>query len=142
MKLAWGVGVGIAALAFAACQPQALPTPIEVQLSKDAPADTVTLALEGGVRLAPAGTLVTFAAVVADSRCPADVTCVWAGSVRARFVASENAGTATSFELESNGEPRSVFVDGRELRIVAVHPDRRDDRPVQIDLEIRLVARN
>lgn len=129
-------------MALVACQPYALPTPVEIQLSKEAPVDTVTLALNGSVRLAPAGTLVTFTAVLADSRCPADVTCVWAGSVRARFIASENAGASTSFELESNAEPRSVFIDGRELSIVAVHPDRRDDRPIQIDLEIRLVARD
>ena len=132
----------VAIVALVACQPYALPTPVEIQLSKETPADTVTLALNGSVRLAPAGTLVTFAAVVADSRCPADVTCVWAGSVRARFVAAQNAGAATSIELESNAEPRSAFIEGRELRIIAVRPERRDDQPVQLDLEIRLVARD
>lgn len=134
--------LAIALVALASCQPPAQPTPAEVQLSKDAPVDTVTLALNGGVRLEPAGTLVTFTEVVADSRCPVDVTCVWAGSVRARFTASENAGAAQTFELESAADPRSAFIGNRELRIVAVRPDRRDEQPVQLDIEIRLLARD
>lgn len=40
-----------------------------------------------------------FDAVTADSRCPVDVQCVWAGEVTARFTASPNAGPSVALEV-------------------------------------------
>jgi hypothetical protein len=58
----------------------------------------LTLAVAGRAEVAPGGIL-TFERVVSDSRCPVDVTCVWAGEIR----------VALSFELEHSEAPRIGF---------------------------------
>lgn len=131
--------IPIAATLIAACQPQS--TPVEVQLSKVEPVDTVALRVGESARLQPLGTVVSFVTVLEDSRCPAGVTCVWAGNVRAAMMAWENAGAATRFDLASNGEPWKATVGAVELRIVGVRPDLRDDRPIEILLEVRFMVR-
>ena len=105
--------------ALASCRTTGdIPVAIESQPRTAEYGDTVTLAIGASVRLAPAGTLVSFDKVLSDSRCRPEMMCVWAGSVRVRLTVSENAGSATAVELESNFDPRSVVVGAYRLRLL------------------------
>ena len=85
--------------------------------------DTVRLAIGTSVRFAPSGPAITFERVVSDSRCPPDVTCVWAGSVRARLAIADNEGSVVVLELESNAAPRAAEVGAyRILLLPEVEP--------------------
>ena len=80
--------------------------------------DTVRLAIGTRVRIAPSGPTIAFERVVSDSRCPPDVMCVWAGSVRARLAVSEGAQSAKVVELESNTEPRTANVGAYRIELL------------------------
>ena len=85
---------------------------------------TVTARLGEEVRL---GTLrIRPVAVLEDSRCPVDVTCVWAGRIRVR-VAVSGAGEPV---MELN---RPVPVPGGSLRLVAVAPPKWRSLPPGVD---------
>ena len=85
---------------------------------------TVTARLGEEVRL---GTLrIRPLAVVEDSRCPLDVTCVWAGRIRVR-VAVSGAGEPV---MELN---QPVPVPGGSLSLVAVAPPRWHSPPPGVD---------
>jgi hypothetical protein len=102
-------------IAAAACRGTSAPAPGDAAAesqSTSALDDTLRIALGEGVRVSPAGTLVTFDSVLGDSRCRPDVTCVWAGSVRVRLTFSANAGSGASAELETNTDPRSTTFGG------------------------------
>lgn len=73
------------------------------------------------------GTPVTiiFLGVSEDSRCPADVQCVWAGNAAARLVLSSSAGPSTDAALNTTLEPRTVIFSGYRVRVVGVKPARR-----------------
>lgn len=85
---------------------------------------TVTARLGEEVRL---GTLrIRPIAVLEDSRCPADVTCVWAGRIRVR-VAVSGAGEPV---MELN---QPVSVPGGRLALVSVAPPRWHSPPPGVD---------
>lgn len=87
--------------------------------------ETVTARLGEEVRL---GTLrIRPLVVLEDSRCPADVTCVWAGRLRVR-VAVSGAGEPV---MELN-QPVAV-PGGRSLSLVAVAPPRWHRPPPGVD---------
>ena len=79
------------------------------------------LTLRYGQSANVAGTRVTFADVVADSRCPKDVVCAWAGDAAVRL---ESGGE--SIVLHSNGAAGSA--SGRlgnvTLTLTDVQPER------------------
>ena len=98
-------------IAVAACRGTSAPAPGDASAESQSTAaldDTLRISLGEGVRVSPAGTLVSFDKVLSDSRCRPDVTCVWAGSVRVRLTFSANAGSGAVAELETNAEPRST----------------------------------
>ena len=102
--------------------------------------DTVTLKLGESVRVDPAGLMVSFDSVLADSRCPAQAACVWAGSVRVLLTVSENAGAGTRVKLESNLEPRSAEFGLYRITLLSdVRPEKGMPGPYVIRL---LVARS
>ena len=84
--------LALLAATIAACSPDA-PS----QTRSDLPA---TLVLEPGVAVAVAGTdlELRLIKIVSDSRCPRDVTCVWAGEVLVRF--SVRSGNTPAMEHE------------------------------------------
>ena len=87
--------------------------------------ETVTARLGEEVRL---GALrIRPVAVLEDSRCPADVTCVWAGRIRVR-VAVSGAGEPV-FELN---QPVAL-PGGAHLSLVAVAPPRWNSPPPGVD---------
>jgi hypothetical protein len=67
---------------------------------------------------------IKFAAVKEDSRCPADVTCVWAGNAAVRLEVSIRGRGSKSVTLNTNS--RSSLVDdqyrGYKVKLVGLSP--------------------
>ena len=121
-------------LAAAGCGSR-VTEPRDTQQMLTATGDTVTLTLGESVRVDPAGLMVSFDSVLADSRCPARMMCVWAGSVRVLLTVSENAGSGTRVKLESNLEPRSVQLGAYRITLLPdVRPGKGEPGPWEIQL--------
>ena len=75
------------------------------------------------------GLEVRFEAVKDDSRCPVDVTCVWAGDATA-VVNARRGGTARDLELHASGTPREVTYEGFQITLVKLEPARRSTRDI------------
>ena len=69
--------------------------------------------------------LVTFRSIESDSRCPVDVTCVWAGNAAARIGTATDGGTWSWHVLNSTLEPRQVTVGNHTIHLVSVEPEKR-----------------
>jgi hypothetical protein len=65
-------------VALASCGATQSPQPQSIELGAE-----VTLAPGASAAFKPAGIVVQFVGIAADSRCPRDVTCMWAGEVKA-----------------------------------------------------------
>lgn len=78
-----------------------------------------TLAPGAAVSLKTTGMTVRFVAVTEDSRCPRDVTCVWAGEVRAMLEIQESSQAASQLELLEGG---STVAGGCRVTLVRVEP--------------------
>lgn len=87
---------------------------------------TVTLAVGESVLVDSVDVEVTFSSVTEDSRCPVDVTCVWAG--RAVVALAIRAGSgASTIELEV-GQSREV--EGLRLAATALDPQPREGEEI------------
>ena len=65
---------------------------------------------------------ITFRAVTEDSRCPVDVTCVWAGDAKIEIVVSrKGAADETSF-LSITPPKNEVWVGNLKIRFVSLAP--------------------
>ena len=65
---------------------------------------------------------VTFADLTGDSRCPKNVTCVWAGNAAPNFtLTNSKTGEVTSFVLNTNSAPN--FYENENYRITLVQLD-------------------
>jgi hypothetical protein len=64
------------------------------------------------------GVIVTPSAVISDSRCPLDVTCVWAGTVEVK--ATMKSGLGTSEQIFTLNEP--VTTEAEEVTLLRVDP--------------------
>ena len=104
----------------AACRHQREP---EVGVSPPgAPvADTLRVELGKSAAAAGGGVVVMFAARLADSRCPANVTCVWTGDAAVRVVARAG-GTSVDRVLHTGLEPQSLTVDRYTVTVVGLLP--------------------
>jgi hypothetical protein len=70
---------------------------------------------------------VGFVEVTEDSRCPRDVTCVWAGEVKIRVSVRSGSAEATRHEVL---ESESVVAGGYRVAVVRVEPARVSTRPI------------
>lgn len=61
-------------------------------------------------------------AVPEDSRCPVDVTCVWAGNARLQLRASLRGSPLEPVELNTTLEPRTGSVAGYRIVLQALEP--------------------
>lgn len=59
---------------------------------------------------------------VEDSRCPADVTCVWAGNAKVTIRVTNRRGRSETFDLNTNLDGRSARFDGYEIKLGDVSP--------------------
>ena len=87
-----------------------------------------TVALDGG------GLRVRFARVASDSRCPVDVTCVWAGNAEVLFeVGAKGGGRMKTLRLNTNASPERPG-EGKyqryTLKLVELSPRPRSNRKI------------
>lgn len=80
---------------------------------------TITLAPGEVVAVKALGTKVRFVAVSADSRCPRDVTCVWAGEVKIQLEIQQAAQPASQAEVR---EGDSTGAGDCRVTLVGVEP--------------------
>jgi hypothetical protein len=84
--------------------------------------DSVSVPL-GQSAFADAGRLeIRFDARVADSRCAANVVCVWQGDAHARITTRIAGGAAVSADLHSTLEPSKVVVDRYTITLLGMTP--------------------
>lgn len=89
------------------------------QARSDLPA---TLVLEPGVAVPVAGTdlELRLIEIVSDSRCPRDVTCVWAGEVQVRLSVRSGNTPAREHEVIAGN---SVTVGAYQIGVAKVEPE-------------------
>lgn len=98
-------------------------------------ADSVPLRVGRETRVATLW--LTLSGVSADSRCPSDVVCVWAGDAVAEIQADPPCikdgcrAASAAFSLHTNGEPRSGDYFGYRIRLVALQPYPVSTRPIK-----------
>ena len=83
------------------------------------PGAQVTLAPGASVSLKATELKVRFVAVTEDSRCPRDVTCVWAGEVKVRIEIQQASRLASQVEIL---EGRSTTAGVHRVTLVRVEP--------------------
>jgi hypothetical protein len=111
----------VALLALSACKTTtpASPTPIDRQL---------TLAAGEIARLAD-GLTVRFTGVPADSRCPGDAICVWAGDATVRLEVTAASGRVERELHTARAQP--VSHEGATIDLVSLDPYPFQSRPIQ-----------
>jgi hypothetical protein len=77
------------------------------------------------------GLTVVFESVVEDSRCPEGVDCIWSGNAKIRIKSSKQKHAPSSIELNTNVEPKSSSYLDYEIKLVALKPRPKADKPVQ-----------
>lgn len=105
-------------------------------IAGEAKPERVELAL--GASAVAHGIELRFVRVVADSRCPEGVDCVWAGDAEVELEAVA-AGQSQVLRLHTTLEPKEARVAGVRVLLVAVEPHPRiDERIDPADLEVVL----
>ncbi|MBR9989969.1 MAG: hypothetical protein KFH98_09450 [Gemmatimonadetes bacterium] len=101
--------------------------------------DTVDLRFGESALLGTDGARITFTTVESDSRCPVDVTCVWAGDAHVRITGDGLSSPAQSLDLHTGVEPVAAEFAGYRIRLIDVTPVRRENDTVRpSDYSIRL----
>ncbi len=68
---------------------------------------------------------VVFRGVTRDSRCPADVNCVWAGDAVVAIVTTAGSAPGSQADLHTGVEPRQVQAGNHAVTLVALEPSTR-----------------
>jgi len=77
------------------------------------------------------GLAVVFESVLEDSRCPEGVDCIWSGNAKIRIRSSKQKHAPAPIELNTNvGAKSSSYLD-YEIKLVALKPRPKADKPVQ-----------
>ena len=97
--------------------------PTEVSLNQE-----FELLVGETARVTGTGQLVRFEAVPADSRCPTDVTCVWAGNALVR-VRVQGQETDSLLELNTTLEPKTGRVGEVRVELRGLEPAPRSTEP-------------
>jgi len=104
---------------------------------------TDVIALRYGESIVVPGTVleVGFQALLADSRCPSDVVCVWEGEGRVELGVTLGDGPTMPVELNTGG-PRSTTHGGYTITLVELDPYPVSTRPrVPEDYVLRVLVR-
>jgi hypothetical protein len=83
----------------------------------------------GTVRIAGTNQTVTFESVPQDSRCPANVTCVWAGNAEIRLTV-RSADRDSSVGLNTTVEPHAATVGALRIELKALSPEPHAGTPI------------
>jgi hypothetical protein len=113
--------VALAALGFFFMGPQA-QAPTTPPAPEEAPGTTQVEA-RVGVRIDPLGVGIEVQSVLEDSRCPVDVQCVWAGTVRLATILYTDMGDGSAPQDFTLGEP--ITTETHELELIDVRPPAR-----------------
>lgn len=101
--------------------------------------DTIRLQYGESVALGDSGARIVFRSVQTDSRCPVDVTCVWAGDAHVEIEGISPDGGTHSLDLHTAIEPLEAEFAGYRLRLIEVRPARMEGVLVQpSDYSVRL----
>jgi len=77
------------------------------------------------------GLAVVFESVLEDSRCPEGVDCIWSGNAKIRIRSSKQKHAPATIELNTNVGPKSSSYLDYEIKLVALKPRPKADKPVQ-----------
>ena len=126
-------------LTFSSCQDDTLlPVYQSVSVSSNTPTD-VTLKAGDSVFLNDE-LMITFTSVGADSRCPIDLMCFWAGDAEVKLKLSKG-GLQKEVVLHTGLTPTAIVFDGYEIALKNVLPARKSNEDIKqnqyvIDLKI------
>lgn len=109
---------------LAACRSASAPAAHAASLNQE-----VQLAPKEQAAYGPQGLTVEFVRVVTDSRCPKDVTCVWAGEVVVEVSTRTGSGAAGQQHEIKAGE--SATVGAYHVSIVNVQPEKLSTREIR-----------
>ncbi|MEO8197942.1 MAG: hypothetical protein ABI689_14595 [Thermoanaerobaculia bacterium] len=96
-------------------------TPAGEKLVKPDETGRFTLAVEGQAEVAP-GLVLTLERIVADSRCPVDVNCVWAGEIRVAFALESPRTESPRLEFELSRTAPKAAARGLEFELLGALP--------------------
>jgi hypothetical protein len=118
--------VGVAVAIAAACSSPPAAAPGSSGASPDANrsaslGDTVQIELGRSAAVDGGRLVLTFVSRGTDSRCPANVVCVWMGDVPVR-IAARSGKTSAEAELHTGIEPHSLGVNGYVVTVVGLVP--------------------
>ena len=92
------------------------------------------------VRIAGTDLLIAFDRVTEDSRCPVNVTCVWAGNAVVRLTARVAGAARGNLELHTTtADKREAAVDGFRVQLVRLAPTRAEGTPITQDQYVATV---
>jgi hypothetical protein len=85
---------------------------------------------------------VTFTRVENDSRCPADVVCVWEGDALVKIEVSEQPGDPVARELHTSGSAGAseITYGGFRIELVRLSPQTHSQQPIPAQ-DYRLVLK-
>ena len=86
--------------------------------------DTVQLRYGQSATIGQTGVRVQFSGLAADSRCPIDAICVWAGDAHVQVTVTSPSGS-TIYDLHTYDEPKVAQHGQYRLRLLEVGPSRR-----------------
>ncbi|MEO7793988.1 MAG: hypothetical protein ABIV06_04385 [Thermoanaerobaculia bacterium] len=90
----------------------------------------LTLAVAESAEAAP-GIVLTLEGIVSDSRCPVDVTCVWAGEVRVALAIESPRREAPRLEFElATTTARVRTVGGLDIEVIGASPATHSKKPI------------
>ena len=96
--------------------------------------DTLSIPLGQSASFDGGRLAITFDARVNDSRCPANVVCVWQGDAHVRITTRVGGGAAVTSDLHSTLTPLEVGVDRYVISMIGMTPypgaGRESDTPV------------
>jgi hypothetical protein len=75
-----------------------------------------------GERVSVEGLQIGFETVAEDSRCPVDVTCVWAGNAKVILKLSKRGRRPAQINLNTGLEPKHKLYYGYDVKLVSLNP--------------------
>ena len=81
----------------------------------------------------PNGSLLRFERVSADSRCPMDALCVWAGDATVAVTLKAPRGTAEPRELHTEPGGSRISFSDYTIQLTALAPYPRSSQPIEAD---------
>ncbi len=82
----------------------------------------VVLAIGETVKVDELGLELSLRAVEADSRCPSDVTCVWAGDAVVQVAVTPANGEAQTLQLHTHLDPKAATIGEARIELLDLAP--------------------